>query len=110
MANRLKGASFVRATVMAAVFAVPLLGAGAAQAAIAGAPHQATSNRPDLVSATILTAVPGSVDFCFDKTLASVNFVRHQAVRGRRLPVGELVQLHELPARDDAAAAFGAAG
>ena len=99
---------------MAAVFAVPLLGAGAAQAGIAGAPHQVTSNRPDLVSATILTAVPGSVDFCFDKTLASVNVPPAspvaRAVRACRLPVRELDQLHELRPRDDAAAAFGAAG
>ncbi len=77
MANRLRSTWLARATVVAAVFALPLLGAGVAQAAIAGAPHEQTSNRPDLVSATILTAVPGAVDFCFDKTLTSVDHPFH---------------------------------
>ena len=71
MANRLMRAWLARLTVVAAVLALPAIGAGAAQAAIAGAPHEVTSNRPDLVSATILTSVTNAVDFCFDKTLAS---------------------------------------
>ena len=80
MANRLRSAWLARATVAAAVFALPLLGAGVAQAAIAGAPHEQTSNRPDLVSATIIPALTGSsggsVDFCFDKTITSVDHSR----------------------------------
>jgi len=84
MANRLMRAWFTRAAVAAAVFALPALGAGAANAAVAGAPHEVTSNRPDLVSATILAAVPRSVDFCFDKTLQSTSGSDEFALGGYR--------------------------
>jgi len=56
-----------------AVVAVPLLGAGTAQAAIAGAPPEKTTTRPDLISATILSqsSAGSAVDFCFDKSVAN---------------------------------------
>jgi hypothetical protein len=53
-----------------AVLAFPLLAVGTAQAAIAGAPPESTSNRPDLVSVKVLDST--DADFCFDKTLNNV--------------------------------------
>src|SRR5581483_3282852 len=56
-----------------------------ASAAIAGAPHEATTNRPDLVSATILPSAFGSsVDFCYDKTLTSTAGTGHFLLKGYR--------------------------
>jgi hypothetical protein len=73
------------------VFALPLLATtGSAQAAIAGGLPEHTTNRPDLVSATIIQAlVPssgngGAVDFCFDKTLASASGSGNFFVAGYR--------------------------
>lgn len=68
MAFRLKCASFARLAVGVAVLAFPLLATGSAQAAIAGANPQTTTNRPDLVSATLNGS---EVNYCFDKALAA---------------------------------------
>ena len=72
MADRLKRVSFTRLAVVTAVLAFPLLAVGTAQAAVAGANPEVTSNRPDLLSATALNAT--NVDFCFDKVLNNVPF------------------------------------
>ena len=72
MADRLKRAPRARLLVALAVLAFPLLAVGTAQAAIAGAPPEQTSNRPDLVSATALNG--NMVDFCFDKVLNNTGF------------------------------------
>lgn len=72
MAERLKRASLARFAVGMAALAFPLLAVGTAQAAIAGANPEVTTNRPDLVSATAITGT--SVDFCFDKTLNNAGF------------------------------------
>ncbi len=66
MAFRLKRASLTRLAVGAAVLAFPLLATGSAQAAIAGANPQTTTNRPDLVSATLSG---NEVSYCFDKAV-----------------------------------------
>ncbi len=74
MASRLSRAWFARTAVAVAALVVPLLAAGSAQAALAGATPEKTANRPDLISATILTGGPGgggSVDYCFDKTISN---------------------------------------
>ena len=85
MANRLMRAWLTRAAVAAAVFALPALGAGTASAAIAGAPHESTTNRPDLVSATILPSAFGqAVDFCYDKTLTSTTGTGKFLLKGYR--------------------------
>lgn len=68
MAFRLMRAYLARGTVVAAAFALPLLASASAQAAIAGASPEKTSNRPDLISATLSG---GSVEYCFDKTLTN---------------------------------------
>ena len=81
---------------MAAVLALPAIGAGAAQAAIAGAPHEVTTNRPDLVSATILSSVSNAVDFCFDKTLQSTTGGAGFSLGGYR--AGNLLNFLELRA------------
>jgi hypothetical protein len=52
--------------------ALPLFAVGSAQAALAGANPESTSNRPDLISATALNAT--NVDFCFDKQLNNTGF------------------------------------
>jgi hypothetical protein len=72
MADRLKRASVARLAVGMAVLAFPLLAVGTAQAAIAGASPESTTNRPDLVSATALNST--NVLVCFDKQLNNVNF------------------------------------
>lgn len=73
MAHRLKRASRARLVVGMAVLAFPLLAVGTAQAAIAGANPESTTNRPDLVSATqVLNG--NTVDYCFDKQLNNVGF------------------------------------
>jgi hypothetical protein len=72
MHDRLKRASFARIAVGMAVLAFPLLAVGTAQAAIAGAAPESTSNRPDLVSVKVLDST--DADFCFDKTLNNVGF------------------------------------
>jgi len=66
-----RSARFVRFVVAAAVLASPLVSAGVAQAALAGASAQ-TSTRPDLRSATIVagSATP-QVRYCFDESLGS---------------------------------------
>jgi hypothetical protein len=61
-----------RLTVAFAGLALPLFAVGSAQAAIAGANPESTSNRPDLISATALNAT--NVDFCFDKQLNNTGF------------------------------------
>jgi hypothetical protein len=73
MPDRLKRASFARIAVGMAVLAFPLLAVGTAQAAIAGAPPESTSNRPDLVSVKVLDST--DADFCFDKTLNNAGFL-----------------------------------
>jgi hypothetical protein len=73
MAHRLKRASFARLAVGMAALAFPLLAVGSAQAAIAGANPESTSNRPDLVSATALNST--TVLYCFDKQLNNVGLV-----------------------------------
>ncbi len=70
MPERLKRVTLARLVVGLAVLAFPLLTTGAAQAAIAGASPAVTSSRPDLRSATILSAT--SVEVCTDKTLNGV--------------------------------------
>src|SRR5947209_4098578 len=72
MAARLKRASIARLAVGMAALAFPLLATGTAQAAIAGANPESTTNRPDLVSANVLAS--GTVDYCFDKVLNNVGF------------------------------------
>lgn len=72
MADRLKRAPRVRLLVALAVLAFPLLAVGTAQAAVAFAPAEQTSNRPDLLSATAISS--NSVDFCFDKVLNNPGF------------------------------------
>ena len=66
-----RSARFVRLVVAAAVLASPLVSAGVAQAALAGA-NPLTSTRPDLRSATIVagSATP-QVRYCFDEPLGS---------------------------------------
>ena len=86
MADRLKRASLVRLVVVTAVLAFPLLAVGTAQAAIAGANPESTTNRPDLVSATALNS--NSVDFCFDKQLNNSTLLPGTHFHARRLPVG----------------------
>jgi hypothetical protein len=71
ISNRLKRAWIASGTVAAAVLALPLLGAGVAQAAIAGANPALTNGRPDLRSATILDA--RDVQVCFDKALLNTS-------------------------------------
>ncbi|MGI8904034.1 MAG: hypothetical protein ACR2IP_10330 [Solirubrobacteraceae bacterium] len=56
-----------RFAVGAAVLAFPLLATGSAQAAIAGANPESTTNRPDLISATLIT--PSQIEYCFDKAV-----------------------------------------
>jgi hypothetical protein len=70
MAYPLKRAWFARIAVGMAALAFPLLAVGSAQAAIAGANPESTSNRPDLVSATALNST--TVLYCFDKQLNNV--------------------------------------
>jgi hypothetical protein len=60
-----KRASVARFAVAAAALLVPLVGAGAAQAAIGTSHGLITTNRPDFVSATIVNAT--QADFCFSK-------------------------------------------
>ncbi len=72
MANRLKRVRRARLVVGMAVLAFPLLAVGTAQAAIAGANPESTTNRPDLISATALNG--NMVDYCFDKQLNNVGF------------------------------------
>src|SRR3954470_254867 len=58
-----------------AVLALAALPSGA-QAAIGGGGAQMTTDRPDLVSATILSVAGGSapqVQYCFDKNISSVS-------------------------------------
>jgi hypothetical protein len=62
--------TLARLVVGLAVLALPLVATGAAQAAIAGASPAVTSSRPDIRSATILSAT--SVEVCTDKTLNGV--------------------------------------
>ncbi len=50
--------------------AIPLVGAGAAQAALAGANPLTTTSRPDLRSVTLTGAT--TAQFCFDKAIISV--------------------------------------
>ncbi len=60
----------VRLAVALVGAAIPLFGAGAAQAAL-GLSHGITSTtRPDLISASITS--PNSATFCFDKPIASI--------------------------------------
>jgi hypothetical protein len=89
MPNRLKRASFVRLAVGLAVLAFPLLGAGVAQAAIAGAIPSTTTVRPDIRSASIDPFDPLEVHVCFDKTLNSLISPPLFAVGGYR--AGRLV-------------------
>ena len=89
MPNRLKRASFARLAVGLAVLAFPLLGAGVAQAAIAGAIPSTTTVRPDIRSATIDALSGNEVHVCFDKTLNSLVSPPFFAVGGYR--AGRLV-------------------
>jgi hypothetical protein len=74
MARRLKRAWLARATVVAAVCALPLISVGSAQAAIAGANPTVTAN-PNLVSATVTSVIPAKVRICFDKPIADTSGV-----------------------------------
>lgn len=67
MASRLMRAWLTRTAVTAAAVTIPLLAAGSAQAAIAGATPGGTSDRADLLSATITSAT--TVNVCFDKPI-----------------------------------------
>jgi hypothetical protein len=69
MARRLRCAWLARATVAAAVCALPLIATGSAQAAIAGANPYSSPTVPVMTSATIVT--PTDVHVCFDKALSS---------------------------------------
>ncbi len=82
MPERLKRAMVARLVVGMAVLAFPLLATGAAQAAIAGASPAVTSSRPDLRSATILSAT--SAEVCTDKTLNGVFTVGGFLIGGYR--------------------------
>jgi len=95
MAFRLMRAYLARGTVVAAAFAVPLLASASAQAALGGASPEKTSNRPDLVSATLLSG--GSVDYCFDKTIANAALV------GTNFELGGYRSVNVFPANGGAA-------
>jgi hypothetical protein len=72
MAQRLKRVTFTRIAVGLAVLVFPLVAAGTASAAIAGAnPFQtpAATGTPDLLSATIEGS--SNIEYCFDHTLAA---------------------------------------
>lgn len=71
MASRLRRACLSSAAVVVAVVALPLLGAGAAQAAIAGASSFTTPGLPDLISATVVSTstLQDEVQVCFDKAV-----------------------------------------
>src|ERR1700722_17715267 len=69
MSSRFRRAS-VRLAVGLVAAAIPLVGAGAASAALAGANQFTSTDRPDLISATITGA--SSASFCFDKPIVSV--------------------------------------
>jgi hypothetical protein len=75
MAFRLLRAWCLRIAVMAAGLALPLFAAGAAQAAIAGAPPANSVDRPNLLSATVtqgdIRIDPVTVEYCFDRTVSS---------------------------------------
>jgi hypothetical protein len=60
----------VRLLVAFAAMAVPLVGASAAQAALAGANPLTTTNRPDLRTVTLTGT--STAQFCFDQTVAQV--------------------------------------
>jgi hypothetical protein len=60
----------VRSLVVLASLAVPLVGASAAQAALAGANPLTTTNRPDLRTVTLTSA--STAQFCFDQAIAQV--------------------------------------
>jgi hypothetical protein len=53
-----------------AVLAVPLVGAGSAQAALAGANPLTTTNRPDL--RTVMLTSTSTAQFCFDQTVTQI--------------------------------------
>lgn len=72
MARRPKRAAWARATVVAAVCALPLIAVGSAQAAIGGGNPTKTAN-PNLVSATVTSVIPAKVDICFDKALSDTS-------------------------------------
>ncbi len=72
MTDRLRRVCRARVVVGMAALAFPLLAVGTAQAAIAGANPESTTNRPDLVSATALNG--NMVDYCFDKQLNNIGF------------------------------------
>ena len=69
MSFRFRRAS-VRLAVGLVAAAIPLAGAGVAQAALAGANPMTSTSRPDLRSATLTG--PNAAQFCFDKAIASV--------------------------------------
>ena len=69
MSFRFRRAS-VRLAVGLVAAAIPLAGAGVAQAALAGANPLTTTSRPDLRSASLTGAT--SAQFCFDKAITSV--------------------------------------
>jgi hypothetical protein len=70
MASRMKGAWWARIAVVAAALALPLFAVGTAQAAMAGANPGVTTDRPDLMSATIVSST--EVQACFDKPVTLV--------------------------------------
>jgi hypothetical protein len=67
-----------------AVFAVPLVASGVAQAALAGAIPSNMTSRPDLRSATINPIYNNIVEVCFDKTLNSIVSAPSFALGGYR--------------------------
>ncbi len=74
MSNRLKRGLAPRLAVGLAVLAFPLLAAGVAQAALAGATPAQFTGVPNLRSATIdFDGVSNAVDVCFDKTIKTAS-------------------------------------
>ncbi len=75
MRERSRSARFGLLIAVAAI-AVPLLAAGSAHAAMAGAPPGTTTLRPDLRSANVTNVDPSTgvatIEVCFDKPIASV--------------------------------------
>ena len=73
MSNRLKRGLAPRLVVGLVVLAFPLLAAGAANAALAGAtPAQFTGGTPNLRSATINSTYSNVVEVCFDRTINGI--------------------------------------
>jgi hypothetical protein len=73
MAFPMRRVVLARSLVVLAALAVPLVGAGVAQAALAGANPLTTTNRPDLRTATLVTGSTNQVKFCFTQTISQIS-------------------------------------